>query len=252
LTERARRKPSGPLDAATEGLYGGLSRLRGKRSFHPHGIGYSGRLSVVAQQPEYEGVPLLERRGEHRVVCRLSRASGVPEPVPDILGLALRIVDLHGRDRHQDFLLATGASPPVARHLLLPGVRGFFGQALSTLLPYRIGSRLRVLGARAAHGGSHAAPGSLDELREAFARNGLRFRLALAPLHGGWSAFAEMALDTQLDHEETERLAFTPWNTGGGFEPAGPFQESRRPAYRGSQRGRGVAPLPPAPAPSGR
>jgi hypothetical protein len=242
LTEREPLRPSRPLDAATEALYGGLSRLRGKRGFHPHGIGYSGRLTVVAPQPDYVGVPLLERHEEYPVVCRLSRASGVPEPVPDILGLAVRIVDLHGPGRHQDFLLATGASPPVARHLLLPGVRGFFGQALSTLLPYRIGGRLRVVAARAASGGSHAAPGSLDELREAFARNELRFRVALAPLYGGWTAFAELALDTQLGDAETEHLAFTPWNTGGGFEPAGPFQESRRPAYRGSQRGRGLAP----------
>lgn len=51
---------------------------------------------------------------------------------------------------------------------------------------------------------------------------------------------ATLEVGARLPDEEAERLAFTPWHTGGGIRPAGPFQRIRRPAYRGSQHGRGL------------
>jgi hypothetical protein len=232
--------PRGPVAAATHGFFAALSRIRGSRIFHPEGLGYRGGLAVTAAHPEYPGVPLLARRAEYPVLCRLSRGGGLPERVPDVLGLAVRIADLHGPGRPQDFLLATGASAPVARHLLLPGIGGFFGQTLSSLLPYRVGNRMRIVGARGADAASHATHGSLEEVREAFDRGELRFQLALAGLRGDWSPFGELTFEAPLPGDETERMAFDPWNTGGGITPAGPLQKLRRPAYRGSQRGRGA------------
>jgi hypothetical protein len=86
----------GPVAVAAGALFGGLSRLRGRRIFHPHGVGYSGTLTIDRPAPGYAGVPLLQRAGEHAVITRFSRAVGLPEPLPDALGLALRIVDVHG------------------------------------------------------------------------------------------------------------------------------------------------------------
>jgi hypothetical protein len=68
----------------------------------------------------------------------------------------------------------------------------------------------------------------------------VRFRIALAALAGRWSPFGELEVGERLPGEHTERLAFTPWNTGGGIEPAGPLMGLRRAAYRGSQRARGL------------
>jgi hypothetical protein len=51
-----------------------------------------------------------------------------------------------------------------------------------------------------------------------------------------------MTFGERLPGETTERLAFTPWNTGGGIRPVGPFNRLRLAAYRGSQRGRGLEP----------
>ena len=227
----------GPVAAAVGLGYGALSKLRGRRFFHPHGIGYSATVRV-SPTPGYPGVGLFAEADEHRAICRFSRAAGLPEPLPDILGLALRLPDLHAPGRHQDFLLATGARATVLRNLLLPGVGGFTGQSFSSILPYSFGGRVRLVGALAES--PRGAIRTLAALDEAAARGELRFRVALAPLRGGWQDVATLEVGQRLPDEETETLAFTPWHTGGGIRPAGPFQRIRQPAYRGSQRGRGL------------
>jgi hypothetical protein len=230
-----------PVAAVMGGAFGALTRLRGARIFHPDGVGYRGVLRIERPQRGYPGVPLLQRRGEHPVVFRFSRGAGVPEPLPDVLGLALRIVDVHGRGRHQDFLLVTSADAPLLHHLLLPGVRGFLGQSFSSILLYRVGGKLRLVGTEPAGRRAGGRGGDLAELARSADRGGLRFRLALAPLTGRWSAVGELAVEERLPDAETDRLAFTPWNTGGGIRPVGPFMGLRRGAYRGSQRARGLA-----------
>jgi hypothetical protein len=188
----------------------------------------------------YPGVPLLQRRAEHAVLFRFSRGAGLPEPLPDVLGLAVRLLNVHGRGRHQDFLLVTSADAPVLRHLLLPGVRGFFGQSFSSVLPYRIGGKLRLVGADPMGRPVPGPHGILPEVIRSADRGELRFRLALAPLTGRWTAIGDLEAEERLPDAQAERLAFTPWNTGGGIRPAGPFMGLRRGAYRGSQRGRGL------------
>jgi hypothetical protein len=230
----------GPFAAAAAGLFGALSSLRGGRIFHPDGVGYSGTLRVGGPVEGCDGVPLLSRAGEYAAVVRFSRGGGLPEPLPDVLGLALRLVDVHGPGRHQDFLLATSGRAPVLDHLLLPGIGGFFGQPFSSILPYRIGDMLRMIGALPTSLRARRGTSRLRELTEAADRGEVRYSLALAPLTGRWSPVAELAVDERLPDRDTERLAFTPWNSGGGIRPAGPFMGLRQPAYRGSQRGRGL------------
>lgn len=230
----------GPAEAVAGATFGALSWLRGARIFHPRGVGYSGALRIERAQAGYSGVPLLERPGEHRALFRFSRGGGLPEPLPDVLGLALRLLDVHGRGRHQDFLLVSSADGPLLHHLLLPGLRGFFGQSFSSVLLYRVGGKLRLVGAqptgRTAGGGS----GDLDALVDAGERGDLRFRLALASLSGRWRPVGELDVRARMSDAETEQLAFTPWNAGGGIRPVGPLMGLRRAAYRSSQRARGL------------
>jgi hypothetical protein len=230
----------GPVARAAAAIFGALSRLRGRRIFHPVGVGYSGTFTVQQPLPGYGEVPLLARTGEHPVVVRFSRAVGLPEPLPDALGLALRLVDVHGPGRHQDFVLVTSADGPLLHHLLLPNLRGFFGQSFSSLLLYRVGGRLRVVGAQPVARVRHAVRGALPELIAGAGQPGVHFRIALASPLGRWQPVGDLRLLVRLSDEETERLAFTPWNTGGGIRPVGPLMGLRRAAYRGSQRGRGV------------
>ena len=226
------------LAAAAGTTFEALSRARGARIFHPRGIAHAAVLHVGAAHRNYTGVPLLEHPGEHPAVVRFSRGVGLPEPLPDVLGVALRLLDAHGSSRHQDFLLATSGHPPLLRHLLLPGV-GWFGQDFSSLLLYRVGGRIRVVGARAASPVPAEGRG-MPGLEAAAAGGSLRFRLTLASPGGRWEVIGELVVGARLPDEETEALAFTPWHSGGGILPVGPLMGVRRAAYRGSQRGRGL------------
>jgi hypothetical protein len=222
-------------------MFGALSRLRGARVFHPVGVGYSGVLRVEGSHPRYAGIPLLERPGEHRALFRFSRAAGLPEPLPDALGLAVRLVDVHGRGRHQDFLLVTSADGPLLHHLLLPGVAGFFGQSFSSLLLYRFAGKLRIVGARATDRPDRGEDrGTLAELTRVAERGEAAFDLAVAAVLGRWNTIGALRVGERLPDADTEQLAFTPWNTGGGIRPVGPLMGLRRAAYRGSQEARGL------------
>ena len=243
------RLPAVPAPAAraAAALFGALSRLRGARVFHPKGVGYSAVMAVEGAWGQCRGAPLLQGPGEHPAVVRFSYAVGLPDRWPDALGLALRLTDLHGAGRHQDFLLITSGSGPLAQHLIFPGPRGFRGHHYSSLLPYRIGDQVRMVGARPAPRHNGVRRGALPDLIAAATREDVRFELCLGTLGGRWEPVAELRIGERLDDGFVERLAFNPWHTGGGFRPAGPLMGLRRPAYAGSQRGRGADPGVPGP-----
>ena len=225
------------LDAITDRLFAGASALRRKRIVHPHGIGFEAELTVAPAPGvlEVSATSLLSAPGAHRATVRLSRGAGLPTALPDVLGLAIRIDDAYGAGRHQDFLLASSGAGPLLHHLLLPSRRGYLAVPYSSVLPYRLGDSLRILGARP----DVAVPGvrSTEELRRAAGR-GLSFRLALAPSLGRWREVATLTVGKELAAAEVEQIRFNPFNIGGGFELAGPLMRIRGPAYRGSQRGR--------------
>lgn len=229
-----------PVAAAAGLTFGALSKVRGARIFHPEGVAYTGALRVRAGHPEYRGVALLEAPGEYPAIFRFSRGAGLPQPLPDVLGVAVRLPDVYGDGRHQDFLLATGAGPPGLRHLLLPGVGGFFAQAFSSILLYRVGGQVRVVGALPTGRRPPGGGGALPQLVQAARTGDLRFQLALASPAGRWAPIGDLEVGRRLPDSESEQLAFTPWNTGGGIRPSGPFMGLRRAAYRSSQRARGL------------
>jgi hypothetical protein len=206
--------PDPPAPGVTARFWRAVSRLRGGRSLHPDGDAYEATLSVTGGD---HGAPLLDVPGEHRAIARLSRGVGLPKPLPDVLGLAVRVLDAHGPRRHQDFLIVTSVDVPFLHHLILPGPLGPYGQSYSSVLPYRIGERLRLVG---------ALPRRPD------------FDLATAPLNGRWVPFGRLRLGERLSQEASFALRFNPWNAGGGIRPTGPFQGIRDPAYRGSQAAR--------------
>ena len=206
----------GPIARVTGVAFRALSQARGARIFHPHGTGYDATLQITSG---WEGVPALAPGSEHRAIVRLSRAAGLPKPLPDAHGIGLRLPDVNGPCRHQDFLFATSSRGPLLQHLLLPGLHE--GQPYSSLLFYKIGDDVRVVGA--------------------LPDGELRYKLAVAPMRGGWQPIGDLRLHRELPGEYTEQLAFSPWNTGEGIRPIGPLMGLRRAAYRGSQRGRGLS-----------
>ena len=223
----------------TAAVWGALSAIRGKRIFHPDGVAYEAELHVEHDGPQ-TGAPLFDVPGRHKAVVRASRGAGLPEGLPDTLGLGVRICDAHGPGRHQDFLINVSADLPVLHHLILPAWDGFFGQSYSSVLPYRIGGQLQLVGAVPAAAERRRGRGALPELEELAALGEAAWDLVLAPPAGRWGPpVGRLRLTARLSDRVAEGLRFNPWHTGGGIRPAGPLQGIRGAAYRGSQRGSG-------------
>lgn len=218
-----------PGAAAIARLFKGLSRWRGKRIFHPQGVGFSARLTPVGS-----GVGAAALDAPSEPIVRLSRSLGLPEPLPDPCGLAFRIPDAYGPGRHQDMLLVSSARPPLARHAILPA-RGFLDRPYSSLLPYRLNGDLVLLMARGM-GGDGKGP-LLADLQER-AAGALEFELGTATLTGSWRPAAKLTLGERLPVGEAERLGLDPTNTGGGLELAWWLNRLRGPSYQASQEGR--------------
>lgn len=227
-----------PVAAATGAFWGALSFLRGRRrSLHPIGDAYEATLEIPGGRAPL-GADLFDEPGERRAIVRFSRGAGLPEPLPDILGLAVRILDAHGPGEHQDLLLATSSDAPVAHHALLPA-RTFFDRTFSSILVYSIGRRTRLIGALPRSAAPHGAGGTgLTAVATAAARGELVYDICLAAPFGRFQPVARLSVGGRLPDDGGERLRFNVWNAGGGIDPRGPFQGLRLAAYEGSQRGR--------------
>lgn len=208
------------------------SRLRGARAFHPRG----GVWEVTwrpATGTESAATPL--QGGPRRGLLRVSHGVGLPADLPDVLGWALKIRDVHGPGRDQDLLLASTGSGRLGRHLLRPA-RDLGRTTLSTLLPYAVaGGGHRVIVA-------HAVPSRRARYAEVLAgraplpRYAVRFDGPSGPLLGTVEP-VERAATSGAD------LRFDPWHTGPDLRPVGWLNRIRRSTYRASQEGRGAAGL---------
>lgn len=110
-----------------------LGRLRhGPRALHPRGRVAHATVRITGGPAL--GVPLVDEPAEHPGTVRMSRAVGLPAPLPDVLGIALRIEPAGGGP--VDLLFATTGTGAVGRHLLVPRREVVHG-AFTTLLPLR-------------------------------------------------------------------------------------------------------------------
>jgi hypothetical protein len=222
-----------PVARATAWFFQSLSAARGKRAFHPHGLVFE---AVFTPYPRgaATGVELLDG-GERRALVRCSRALGLPEPAPDVLGFAIRFPDAYGAGRHQDLLCVTSWDTPVAHHALVPAT-GFFARPYSTLLAYRLPQGVRLFGVLPLVRGPAGGP-RLEQVAQAVREDIASFELATSPLMGRFEGVGTIRLGEQVPQASGERLRFNPWNCGGGIRPTGPLMGLRDAAYRGSQRG---------------
>jgi len=231
--------PRGPvhrvLDATVGRLvgppFGVASFVRRARVFHPRGRTFEVTVQI-AGDPVGEGT-VLGRRATHTGRVRLSRGAGVPEPLPDLLGLALRL-DLPGGP--QDLLLISSRPAPGARQLLVPA-RDYGGALYSSISLFRVGGRSVVLGARPARDTAHGPLERLDDVAAA-AQRGLRFDLLVATPLGPWETVGSVELRGVVPDDRGERLRFSPYHRSGGIEPVGLANVVRRRAYADSQAGR--------------
>lgn len=216
------------LDQLTAGLFRGLSAARGERVFHPDGASFRAHFEPDPR-PEELGESLL-LRGEREAVVRFSRGVGLPRAAPDILGVAVKLLDVYGPDHDQDLALASSGRSPVGRRLLVPR-RDFAGTVFSSILPYAAAGR-RVVVLAAATG--RRGPVPLEALVDA-SHGPMDLRLWLEPgdVTLGW-----LRLGPRLSAEASADVRFDPWHTGPGLRPVGLLNRLRRPTYAASQEGR--------------
>src|SRR5215218_6630845 len=144
---------------------------------HPRGAVFDGVLDRQGARPE-TGVAWLDDAGSEPAVVRISRGAGLPAPLPDLLGLAIR---LPGGAEPVDLLLTTTGRGPLTRLVPLP--RRDAGAVYSSIMAYRSDAGpMRI----AALPEQDDVPSDPEPLARAVGRGGLTFTLALARGLGAW------------------------------------------------------------------
>ena len=199
------------------------SRVRGERAIHARGRTLTGRLTVTGGLGT--GAPLLDAPGSYDVLVRFSRSAGLPEPLPDVLGLAVRVVDAHGPGSDQDLLLDSTRPEPLLRRF--PWIaRDLLGALYCSLLPYDVAGRHLLLAARPLPGQGSSGLRDLPDT--------VSVELLVATPHGAWRPWGVVRTSGRLPAPGGRQTRFNPWTTGGGIRPAGPWQDWRRGAYDAS------------------
>ena len=194
-----------------------LSAVRpARKPLHPDGRVLQGRLRRHGMTPP-TGVAFLDGAGEQQVLVRESRAIGLPPPLPDIHGLAIRVTNPDGSPG--DLLLATTGWGRLTRFVLTPS-RTTYGRPLTTLLPYRTVAGAVLLGAR------RTGPGIVQ----------LACAIGVRP----WRVFAELSVSSDDSTDPT--VSFDPViHQVPGLGQYGAVVRLREPAYRSARRSRSDA-----------
>ena len=217
-------------------LFKWMSRLRGAKSAHPVGAVYEAALRIDGGAHVPPDATLLATRAEHRAVVRFSRSLGLPPRMPDLFGIAIRLPDVHGEGRHQDFLVVTSVDAPILHHVFVP-VTDPQQAPYSCSLPYRAGNARFLVGVNPLPASPRPPGRTADEKLERAAASGkLRFALSIAALSGRFLPVGELQVGRRLP-DDLNGIRFNPWNTGGGLEPAGALNRLRAYAYPASQAG---------------
>jgi uncharacterized protein YndB with AHSA1/START domain len=214
--------------------FGGLKLLRPDRPIHPEGLGLTGELVRNGNPEGASGLDWLDAPGRDTVAARFSRSIGLPQSLPDILGLALRVTSPPAGPRADadaapgtgpaDLLFAsTGWNVP-GRFLLQPRL-DVEGATLTTLMPYRGRRGPVLLGLR-----------TLSLPARSLAAGDWVLGLYWARPAGGWHRCGELSLRAKGGPSDTP-LRFDPLaHRPPGAETYAWARLLREPSYRTAQR----------------
>jgi hypothetical protein len=184
------------------------------KPLHPRGSVVRGvlRRSGAAGRT---GAAWLDRPGEDEVLVRRSRAVGLPGPVPDIHGVAIRVPT---DDGYGDLLFATTGLGRVSR-FVLTAARTPHGRPMTTLLPYR----------------TPAGPVLLSAVFRDEGTLGLAWALGA----GTWQPFAELSLAEDPLEGPDAQVSFDPvHNMLPGLANYAWVSRLREPSYAGARQSR--------------
>lgn len=166
-----------------------LAAVRRPHPIHPHGLLLRGTLRRTGSQLR-TGIPWIDDADPQAVdvLARASRSAGVPSPLPDVIGLAVRF---EGGAGPADLELAsTGVGWPLRFWLLIH--RSPSRAHLSSMLPYRSPSGPVLIAARTV--APDDLPASPSAVAERLGSEPWRLRLHVARPRGPWHPFAELEL----------------------------------------------------------
>jgi hypothetical protein len=201
---------------------GAIARWRGGKPMHPRGAVFDAVLERSGLTPSW-GIPWLDARATDTAVVRLSRGAGLPAPLPDLLGLAVR---LSGGEAPVDLLLSTTGRGPLTR--LMPFPRRDTAAVYSSIMAYRSDAgpvRLAALPE------ADDVPSDPQPLAGAIARHGLQFTLAAARGPGPWQPFATLTLTAPVPGLDPDVRFDAVQNSPPGLVADGPMARFRAPAY---------------------
>jgi hypothetical protein len=209
---RATASAGGQVLRAATGL---VTARPASKPLHPRGAVVRGVLRRSGSDPA-AGAAWLDEPGEDRVLVRRSRAVGLPSPVPDIHGLAIRVPVVGGW--HGDLLLASTGLGRLTRFTLTAG-RSPQARPMTTLLPYR----------------TPVGP----VLLAAVLRDERTVDLAWAVGAGEWHGFGELTLEQEPVDAADEPVSFDPvLNRLPGLEPYDWVRRLREPSYATARQSR--------------
>ncbi|OBB88606.1 phosphodiesterase [Mycobacterium colombiense] len=179
------------------------SAIRGKRFFHPTGVLAQGYIERIA--PAAQGLPI----ASSEIVARVSKATGTPGALPDLIGFAFRLRTPQPADQPWDILLVSSGSGALSRALALRPATSWNGQTLTTLMPLHFQGNNWWL--RAGTSNEIGGPGlSLDSVRSKLARSNIEVALDQACGSGDFTPLARITLTTALDPERDHDVSFDP------------------------------------------
>lgn len=216
------------------GLLAGVAGVRGAKAVHPRGVVHAARLTIDGSHHAPQGSQLLSAPAEHRAIVRFSRSLGLPRPLPDLLGVSLRVLDAYGTCLDQDVLMVTSVDVPVLHHIFVPAA-DVQQRPYSSSLPYRAGGRSFLLGVTPDPGSPRpSGDDEFDRLARAAGTGRLMFGFAVAPVGGRFRRIGSLHVEERLP-QSLDALRFNPFNSGGGLEPVGVLNRLRDYAYPLSQ-----------------
>ncbi|SHG73276.1 phosphodiesterase [Geodermatophilus nigrescens] len=204
-----------------------LARRRHGKPMHPRGAVLDAVLER-AGGPDW-GVPWLAGPAREPAVVRFSRGAGLPAPLPDLLGLAVRLPD---GDRPVDLLLSTTGRGRRTRYL--PVLRADAAAAYTSLMGYRCAAGTVRLAA--VPDGPAALPS--DPGPVAAAAPGTAFRLLAARGGGDWVPFGRLLVTAPVGEVDPDLRFDAVRNPPPGMLADGPMARFRAPAYAAAQEAR--------------
>ncbi|MDF2705328.1 MAG: hypothetical protein K0R62_980 [Nonomuraea muscovyensis] len=216
--------------AALGAVFNVVAHLRRGRPLHPAGLLFDAELRLHGNGRAW-GSPFLDERMTLRGTARLSRSAGLPPPLPDILGIALR---WEQDGLRPELLLATTGHTVLGRRLLRPATRwapGMYG----SLFPYEAAGRRVLIGALPQ--ADRPLPARFDALAREVERAPVPIDLLVATPAGPWRLFGQVRLLPPARPDAAAPTRFNPLrHPVPGLRPAGWLQRVRGSVYDAAQR----------------